>query len=92
MCISNPWNWTTATEYIEEGSFLNKYIYGPVLADALLTMFKNSQYAFEADSRLDIPDIRSKSYVKIRYFDDKVTSKLFGYADADVSIFALPAC
>ncbi|KAF8307450.1 AB-hydrolase YheT [Clavulina sp. PMI_390] len=82
ICVSNPWDWTIATHYIEHGSWLNRYIYGPILADALLTMFKNSRYAFETDERLNIPDIYSKRYTIIRFFDDRVTSKLFNFEDA----------
>ena len=80
VCVSNPWDWTIATDYIENGNWLNKYIYGPVLADALLTMFKNSRYAFETDDRINIKDIYSKRYVNIRFFDDRVTAPLFGCA------------
>lgn len=79
VCISNPWNWTMATDYIENGNWLNRYIYGPILADALLTMFKNSRYAFETDKRLDMKDIYSKRYVEIRWFDNRVTAPLCGY-------------
>lgn len=82
ICISNPWDWVISTHYIEHGNWLNRYIYGPILADALLTMFKNSRYAFETDKRLDIKDIYSKRYVNIRFFDDRVTSKLFGFKDS----------
>lgn len=78
VCVSNPWDWVVATGYIEHGNWLNKYIYGPVLADALLTMFKNSRYAFETDKRISIKDIYSKRYVNIRFFDERVTAPLFG--------------
>jgi len=78
ISVSNPWDWVIATHYIENGNWLNKYIYGPVLADALLTMFKNSRYAFETDKRINIKDIYSKRYVNIRFFDEKVTAPLFG--------------
>lgn len=74
--VSNPWEWTTATEYIENHDWTVKYLYGPVLADALLTVFRNNIYAFQDDPRVDIPDINSKRYVTIRWFDDRVTAKL----------------
>ncbi|KAF9520493.1 hypothetical protein BS47DRAFT_1286828 [Hydnum rufescens UP504] len=82
ICVSNPWDWVTATDHIENGGFLNRYIYGPILADALLTMFKNSRYAFEIDKRLNIKDIYSRRYVTIRWFDDRVTAPQFGFKDA----------
>lgn len=81
----------------EHGSFLNKYLYGPILADALLTMFKNSRYAYfqppptsssrktsasaTFDPRLSLSDIYSKRYVNIRWFDDRVTAPCFGFSD-----------
>jgi predicted alpha/beta-fold hydrolase len=86
VCVSNPWDWVVATGYIEHGNWLNKYIYGPVLADALLTMFKNSRYAFETDKRISIKDIYSKRYVNIRFFDARVTAPLFGCESFGISV------
>ena len=73
----------TATEFIEkEGGFLCQYAYGPVLAHALLTMFKNSRYAFLTDERISFKEIFSKQYASIRWFDDRVTAPLNKFRDA----------
>lgn len=73
----------TATSFIEkEGGSLCQYAYGPILAHALLTMFKNSRYAFETDKRISLKEIFSKRYVTIRWFDDRVTAPLFKFRDA----------
>ena len=80
--MSNPFNWVTATEFIEkEGGFICEYGYGPVLGHALLTMFKNNRYAFETDKRISMKEIFSKRYTTIRWFDDRVTAPLFGFRD-----------
>src|ERR1700683_4443354 len=61
---------------------MNRLIYGPILANALRVIFKANLHAFPPNTTsIDLPKVLAKKYFTIRWFDDHVTSKLFGFKD-----------
>lgn len=85
LCSSS---WVQAAQYLEHGTLLNKYVYGPVLGGALRTIFLRNVHAFDPRDRsnietfpkkdwgIDIEEVENKKYHTIRWYDDRVTSKL----------------
>ncbi|KAF8315699.1 AB-hydrolase YheT [Clavulina sp. PMI_390] len=83
IAVSNPWNWVEAADWIENGSFFNRYVYGPVLADALKTIYMRNLHAFPSvDWDINTAEVEARKYFTIRWYDDRVTSKIFGFRDA----------
>lgn len=68
---------------------MNRFVYGPVLADALKTIFLRNVHAFPTNVwGIDIPEVEAKKYCNIRWYDDRVTSKIL-YA---LPHHLLPSC
>lgn len=65
---------------------MNRFVYGPVLADALKTIFLRNVHAFPRHVwGIDIPEVEDKKYFNIRWYDDRVTSKIL-YAHSSLSV------
>ncbi len=68
---------------------MNRFVYGPVLADALRNIFAANLHAFPPHSNntvpfgVNVPEVLAKKYFTIRWYDDRVTSKLFGFTDGE---------
>lgn len=68
---------------------MNRFVYGPVLADALRNIFAANLHAFPPHSSatvpfdVNVPEVLAKKYFTIRWYDDRVTSKLFGFVDGE---------
>jgi predicted alpha/beta-fold hydrolase len=70
--------------WIETGSLINRFIYGPFIASALRVIFTAGLLGFPPNTTsIDLPMVLAKKYFTIRWFDDHVTTKLFGFKDAN---------
>jgi hypothetical protein len=73
---------------------MNRFVYGPALADALKTIFLRNLHAFPNElwsnssstppnKYINVPELVAKKYFTIRWYDDRVTSKIFGFRDGE---------
>lgn len=84
ISVSSPWNWSKAAHYIETATFLGKYVYGPIMARNLRSVYLRNVHAFpEKDWDINTTEVESAKYFTIRWYDDRVTSKIFGFIDAE---------
>ena len=70
-------SWVEAAHWIETGSLLNRFVYGPILADALKTIYLRNVHAFpHHEWGINTAEVEAKKYFTIRWYDDRVTSKI----------------
>lgn len=79
MCISANWNPTMGTESLE--SPLNYHLFNKALAKALCCLVEKHSGVFEQHPDLTIPHVLKSQTV--REFDERFTSKVFGYESVD---------
>lgn len=72
-----------AGRHIENGSFINRYVYDLVLGDALRNLVRANAQAFQTETRFSVSDLLRRPLVRMRYYCDVVNSQLGGFKDAD---------
>ncbi|KAF8321806.1 AB-hydrolase YheT [Clavulina sp. PMI_390] len=84
VALSSPWNWVEATHWIENGPFLNRFVYGPMIANSLKSLYMRNLHMFGGDdwSHIPLAELTSRKYHTIQWYDDRVTSRLFGFPTA----------
>ncbi|KAF8525993.1 AB-hydrolase YheT [Hysterangium stoloniferum] len=83
ISLANIWDYYKAGRHIENGTFINRYVYDLVLGDALRNLIRVNLQAFKDETRFSVPDLLSRRLVRMRYYCDVVNSHLGGFKDAD---------
>jgi len=83
ISLANIWDYLKAGRHIENGSFINRYVYDFVLGDALRNLVRTNSHAFVTETRFSVPDLLRRPFVRMRYYCDVVNSHLGGFKDAD---------
>ncbi|RUS81417.1 hypothetical protein EGW08_010801 [Elysia chlorotica] len=79
MCISANWHITKGTKSLE--SPINYHLFNRILAKALCCLVEKHSHVFEKHADLKIPHVLESQ--SIRDFDERFTSKVFGYESVD---------
>ncbi|KDQ54172.1 hypothetical protein JAAARDRAFT_413634 [Jaapia argillacea MUCL 33604] len=89
VSLANVWDFVRGSRHIENGSWMNRYVYDYVLGGALYSLLNIHRHIFLASG----PEFRNplshleelvgrKRFVRLREYDDLVTSPLYGFKDA----------
>jgi len=78
ISLSNPWCWETVQNNLETGSFVNRYVLNSHFADYWMKVLKQNQPHFKDHPHLPACVFEKKS-PSIRFLDEEVTSKIYGF-------------
>lgn len=83
VCLANVWDFAAGIKHMEEGNFMQRYVYNNVLGSAQQALYRSASYALEGvTSRWSLPEVFKASFCGMRWIDDRVASQMAGCKDA----------
>jgi predicted alpha/beta-fold hydrolase len=87
VSVGNPYDFLAANRHIETYSFITKYVYNYALGGALQALLSRHKDIFLSHPDSPLPADVLKEYLEeravgMRQFDEVITRRVFGYADA----------
>jgi predicted alpha/beta-fold hydrolase len=83
VCLANVWDFAAGIEHMEQGSFMQRYVYNNVLGSAQQALYRSAAYALEGVvERWRLSEVFRASFCGMRWIDDRVASQMAGCKDA----------
>lgn len=83
VCLANVWDFAAGIKHMEEGNFMQRYVYNNVLGSAQQALYRSASYALEGvTSRWSLPEVFKASFCGMRWIDDRVASQMAGCKNA----------
>ncbi|CAL1703610.1 unnamed protein product [Somion occarium] len=88
VALANVWDWCRGSQYGLNGNLANRFVYRYVLADALRSLHHLHRHIFLSSPSSPLPvDLLEKlskmGRITLTDFDNMITSKLYGFKDAN---------
>ncbi|CAE6417695.1 unnamed protein product [Rhizoctonia solani] len=83
VCLANVWDFAAGIEHMENGNFMQRYVYNNALGSAQQALYRSASYALQGVSnRWRLPEVFGTSFCGMRWIDDRVASQMAGCKDA----------
>ncbi|KAF8743410.1 LNS2 protein, partial [Rhizoctonia solani] len=83
VCLANVWDFAAGIEHMENGNFMQRYVYNNALGSAQQALYRSASYALQGVSnRWRLPEVFGASFCGMRWIDDRVASQMAGCKDA----------
>ncbi|KAG8726417.1 hypothetical protein FRC12_023415, partial [Ceratobasidium sp. 428] len=83
VCLANVWDFAAGIDHMEQGSFMQRYVYNNVLGSAQQALYRSAAYALEdVAQRWRLTEVFKAPFCGMRWIDDRVASQMAGCKDA----------
>ncbi|KAG9080685.1 hypothetical protein FRC06_006257, partial [Ceratobasidium sp. 370] len=84
VCLANVWDFAAGIKYMEQGGFMQRYVYNNVLGSAQRALYRSAAYALgDVAERWRLPGVFRAPFCGMRWVDDRVASQMAGCKDAE---------
>jgi predicted alpha/beta-fold hydrolase len=83
VCVANVWDFAAGIEHMEQGGFMQRYVYNNALGSAQQALYRSASYALEnVTERWRLSEVFGVPFCGMRWIDDRVASQMAGCKDA----------
>ncbi|KAJ1308893.1 hypothetical protein OPQ81_004580 [Rhizoctonia solani] len=83
VCLANVWDFAAGIEHMENGNFMQRFVYNNVLGSAQRALYRSASYALgRVSGRWNLNEVFGASFCGMRWIDDRVASQMAGCKDA----------
>ncbi|KAG9128265.1 hypothetical protein FRC07_001906 [Ceratobasidium sp. 392] len=83
VCLANVWDFAAGIEHMEQGGFMQRYVYNNVLGSAQQALYRSAAYALgDVVERWNLTEVFKVPFCGMRWIDDRVASQMAGCKDA----------
>ncbi|KAG8740273.1 hypothetical protein FRC10_004528 [Ceratobasidium sp. 414] len=83
VCLANVWDFAAGIGHMEQGSFMQRYVYSNALGSAQRALYRSAAYALEdVAEHWRLSEVFRAPFCGMRWVDDRVASQMAGCKDA----------
>ncbi|QRV87872.1 alpha/beta hydrolase family protein [Ceratobasidium sp. AG-Ba] len=83
VCLANVWDFAAGIEHMEQGGFMQRFVYNNVLGSAQQALYRSASYALGGVAeRWRLAEVFGAPFCGMRWIDDRVASQMAGCKNA----------
>lgn len=83
VCLANVWDFAAGIKHMEQGGFMQRYVYNNALGSAQQALYRSASYALKSvETRWRLSEVFRAAFCGMRWIDDRVASQMAGCKDA----------